>query len=96
MSNDPLSYGLLLKHFWFKFFLIALLSSLGSAPKASEPESENLQRNQTFGQRVMGNMMDNIFLRSFASKPKIQSEDVSTPSSPLKVKLFCMYFFMKH
>jgi guanine nucleotide-exchange factor len=41
------------------------------------------QRNQTFGQRIMGNVMDNVFLRSFTTKPKNPSSD-ATPSSPSK------------
>lgn len=44
-----------------------------------------LQRNQTLGQKIMGNMMDNLFVRSFTSKPKIHTPDVSQPSSPSKV-----------
>lgn len=47
-------------------------------------EAEGLQRSQTFGQKIVGNMRDNIFTRSFTSKPKIQDQDVSTPTSPSK------------
>ncbi|KAH6757481.1 HOPM interactor 7 [Perilla frutescens var. hirtella] len=43
------------------------------------------QRSQTLGQKIMGNMMDNVFMRSFTSKPKIHTPDVSQPSSPSKL-----------
>ncbi|KAL6504030.1 Brefeldin A-inhibited guanine nucleotide-exchange protein 5 [Orobanche gracilis] len=43
-----------------------------------------LQRSQTFGQRIMGNMMDNLFLRSFTSKSKDHTSHVMIPSSPSK------------
>lgn len=45
----------------------------------------SLQRTQTLGQKIMGNMMDNMFMRSFTSRPKIQTPDASQPSSPSKV-----------
>lgn len=48
-------------------------------------EAGGLQRNQTIGQRIMGNMMDNLFVRSFTSKSKGRPSDVSVPSSPAKV-----------
>ncbi|KAL3744597.1 hypothetical protein ACJRO7_013808 [Eucalyptus globulus] len=44
-----------------------------------------IQRGQTFGQRIMGNMMDNLLLRSFTSKSKGHALDASVPSSPAKV-----------
>lgn len=44
-----------------------------------------LQRSQTFGQKIMGNMRDNLFVRSFTSKPKQLTSDVLVPSSPSKV-----------
>ncbi|XP_058215944.1 brefeldin A-inhibited guanine nucleotide-exchange protein 5 isoform X3 [Rhododendron vialii] len=47
-------------------------------------EAGGLQRNQTIGQRIMGNMMDNLFVRSFTSKSKARPTDVSVPSSPAK------------
>ncbi|KAL6549603.1 hypothetical protein OROHE_008334 [Orobanche hederae] len=34
-----------------------------------------LQRNQTLGQKIVGNLMDNIFTRSFTSKQKIHTPD---------------------
>ncbi|KAM7275135.1 hypothetical protein ACFE04_017001 [Oxalis oulophora] len=43
-------------------------------------EVENLQRSQTFGQRIM----DNIFLRNLTSKSKDRVSDSSAPSSPVK------------
>ncbi|KAL6549549.1 hypothetical protein OROHE_008280 [Orobanche hederae] len=43
-----------------------------------------LQRNQTLGQKIVGNLMDNIFTRSFTSKQKIHTPDPSQPSSPSK------------
>ncbi|XP_047330350.1 brefeldin A-inhibited guanine nucleotide-exchange protein 5-like isoform X2 [Impatiens glandulifera] len=45
----------------------------------------SMQRSQTIGQKIMGNMMDNMFVRSFTSKPKERASDVSVPSSPLKI-----------
>ncbi|KAK3023742.1 hypothetical protein RJ639_044407 [Escallonia herrerae] len=44
----------------------------------------NLQRSQTIGQRFMGNMMDNLFVRSFTSKSKRPASDV-VASSPVKI-----------
>ncbi|KAE8687589.1 Brefeldin A-inhibited guanine nucleotide-exchange protein 5 [Hibiscus syriacus] len=58
-------------------------SPSGRAQKSAE--AGNLQRNQTIGQRIMGNMMDNIFVRSFTSKPKSPTSGTPVPSSPLKV-----------
>lgn len=43
-----------------------------------------LQRSQTIGQRIMGNMMDNLFVRSFTSKSKARPSDVVVPPSPSK------------
>lgn len=45
----------------------------------------SLQRSQTFGQRFMGNMMDNLFLRTLTSKSKSRSEEALVPSSPVKI-----------
>ncbi|PIN20402.1 Guanine nucleotide exchange factor [Handroanthus impetiginosus] len=42
------------------------------------------QRSQTLGQKIMGNMMDNVFVRSFTSKPKNHTSDMIMPSSPSK------------
>lgn len=44
-----------------------------------------IPRSQTIGQRIMGNMMDNLLLRSFTSKSKGHALDASVPSSPAKV-----------
>nr|GMC77338.1 brefeldin A-inhibited guanine nucleotide-exchange protein 5 [Ipomoea batatas] len=43
--------------------------------------SEGLQRSQTIGQKIMGNMIDNLFVRSFTSKPKNTNEAL-VPSPP--------------
>ncbi|KAL1806265.1 hypothetical protein ACET3Z_029333 [Daucus carota] len=39
-------------------------------------EDDDLQRSQTFGQRIMGNMRDSLFVRSFTAKPKSRTSDV--------------------
>ncbi|KAL8532969.1 hypothetical protein ACS0TY_009290 [Phlomoides rotata] len=57
----------------------------GSEGTPSPSGRGGLQRSQTFGQKIMENMMDNMFVRSFTSKPKIRTSDVSLPSSPSKV-----------
>ncbi|KAL6558216.1 hypothetical protein OROMI_018566 [Orobanche minor] len=44
-----------------------------------------LQRNQTLGQKIVGNLMDNIFTRSSTLKQKIHTPDASQPSSPSKL-----------
>ncbi|RZR78841.1 hypothetical protein BHM03_00004390 [Ensete ventricosum] len=52
-------------------------------------EAANYQRSQTFGQRIMGNMMDNLLLRSLTSKSKNRTSDLSPVSaSPVKVKVY--------
>lgn len=43
------------------------------------------QQSQSFGQRFMGNMMDNLLLRSFTSRSKSRGEETLIPSSPMKV-----------
>ncbi|KAL2555467.1 HOPM interactor 7 [Forsythia ovata] len=54
--------------------------------RATKPtDAGGLQRSQTIGQKIMGNMMENIFVRSFTSKPKIRTSDVLSPSSPSKL-----------
>ncbi|GMI89380.1 BFA-VISUALIZED ENDOCYTIC TRAFFICKING DEFECTIVE1, HOPM interactor 7 [Hibiscus trionum] len=58
-------------------------SPSGRAQKSAEAGS--LQRSQTIGQRIMGNMMDNIFVRSFTSKPKSPTSGTPVPFSPLKL-----------
>ncbi|XP_062190117.1 brefeldin A-inhibited guanine nucleotide-exchange protein 5-like [Phragmites australis] len=40
-------------------------------------------RGQTFGQRIMGNMMDNLLVRSLTSKSKGRTDDIAPPS-PVK------------
>ncbi|RVW77012.1 Brefeldin A-inhibited guanine nucleotide-exchange protein 5 [Vitis vinifera] len=59
-----------------------LPSPSGRAQKAAEV---GLHRSQTIGQRIMGNMMDNLFLRSLTSKSKSRVSDASAPPSPPKV-----------
>ncbi|MFS7906459.1 hypothetical protein Hanom_Chr01g00059461 [Helianthus anomalus] len=48
------------------------------------PPKPSLQRSQTIGQRLMGNMKDNVLVRSFTSKPKNMSLDALVPISPSK------------
>lgn len=71
------------------FIPIGLPSPSGRYQKRSE--AGGLQRNQTIGQRIMGNMMDNLFIRSFTSKSKARPSDVSVPSSPAKVLCYWIY-----
>lgn len=52
---------------------------------AKPDDAENLQRSQTLGQRLMGNMMDNLLLRSLTSKSKKHQVDALVSSSPIKV-----------
>ncbi|XP_047971675.1 LOW QUALITY PROTEIN: brefeldin A-inhibited guanine nucleotide-exchange protein 5-like [Salvia hispanica] len=52
---------------------------------ATDSEVGSLQRSQTFGQKIMGNMRDNLLTRSFTSKPKNFTSDAAVPSSPSKV-----------
>ncbi|XP_021277449.1 brefeldin A-inhibited guanine nucleotide-exchange protein 5 [Herrania umbratica] len=58
-------------------------SPSGRSQKSAEAGS--LQRSQTIGQRIMGNMMDNLFLRSLTSKSKSRTSEISVPSSPPKL-----------
>ncbi|XWS70147.1 hypothetical protein CRYUN_Cryun03dG0024100 [Craigia yunnanensis] len=58
-------------------------SPSGRAQKSAEAGS--LQRSQTIGQRIMGNMMDNLFLRSLTSKSKSRTSEIPVPSSPPKL-----------
>ncbi|GAU16778.1 hypothetical protein TSUD_200210 [Trifolium subterraneum] len=60
-----------------------LPSPSGRTPKAAD--GGGLQRSQTLGQRIMGNVMDNIFLRNLTSKAKSPISDASQPSSPVRV-----------
>ncbi|CAJ2650059.1 brefeldin A-inhibited guanine nucleotide-exchange protein 5 isoform X3 [Trifolium pratense] len=60
-----------------------LPSPSGRTPKAAD--GGGFQRSQTLGQRIMGNMMDNIFLRNLTSKSKSPISDASQPSSPVTV-----------
>ncbi|XP_068664277.1 brefeldin A-inhibited guanine nucleotide-exchange protein 5-like isoform X2 [Aristolochia californica] len=54
-----------------------------SSPKPAETES--LERSQTFGQRLMGNMMDNLLLRNLTSKSRNRPAEALVPSSPTKI-----------
>ncbi|KAJ0090390.1 hypothetical protein Patl1_13715 [Pistacia atlantica] len=63
------------------FVLVGVPSPSGRAQKSFE--AEFLQQNQSIGQKIMGNMMDNRFLRSFTSR-KTPVPDASVPSSPHK------------
>ncbi|XP_042038704.1 brefeldin A-inhibited guanine nucleotide-exchange protein 5-like isoform X1 [Salvia splendens] len=56
------------------------------SPSAGATESEvgSLQRSQTFGQKIMGNMRNNLLTRSFTSKPKKFTSDAAVASSPSK------------
>ncbi|WRX32521.1 Mon2 [Theobroma cacao] len=58
-------------------------SPSGRSQKSAEAGS--LQRSQTIGQRIMGNMMDNLFRRSLTSKSKSRASEISVPSSPPKL-----------
>ncbi|XP_057747505.1 brefeldin A-inhibited guanine nucleotide-exchange protein 5 [Arachis stenosperma] len=59
-----------------------LPSPSGRTPRAADG---GLHRSQTLGQRIMGNMMDNLFLRNLTSKSKSGVPDASQPTSPVRV-----------
>lgn len=65
------------------FLLVGVPSPSGQSQKSAE--AGGVQRSQTIGQRIMGNMMDNLLLRSFTSKSRNQTAEISAPSSPTKV-----------
>jgi len=46
---------------------------------------ENLSRNQTFGQKIMGNMMDTLLLKNLTFKQKARAGDILVPTSPTQV-----------
>ncbi|XVF35229.1 hypothetical protein REPUB_Repub18cG0127500 [Reevesia pubescens] len=48
-------------------------------------EAGSFRQSQTIGQRIMGNMMDNLFLRSLTSKSKSHTSEIPVPSSPPKL-----------
>ncbi|KAF2285101.1 hypothetical protein GH714_037893 [Hevea brasiliensis] len=61
-------------------------SGLPSPSRTQKPaDAAGIQRSQTIGQKIMGNMMDNLFMRSLTSKSKARASDASVPSSPVKV-----------
>ncbi|XP_051121206.1 brefeldin A-inhibited guanine nucleotide-exchange protein 5 isoform X2 [Andrographis paniculata] len=53
--------------------------------QTARPPDGGYQRSQTLGQKIMGNMMDNLFMRTFTSKPKNQDSDAIISSSPSKI-----------
>ncbi|XP_065620356.1 brefeldin A-inhibited guanine nucleotide-exchange protein 5 [Quercus suber] len=65
------------------FILEGIPSPSGRADKPAD--AGGLQRNQTIGQRIMGNMMDNLFLRNLTSKSKNRVSDDYVPSSPVQL-----------
>uniref|UniRef100_A0A803M641 SEC7 domain-containing protein n=1 Tax=Chenopodium quinoa TaxID=63459 RepID=A0A803M641_CHEQI len=50
------------------------------SPSQKSTDSGDQQRNQSFSQRIMGNVMENRFLRSFTSKAKYDEVDVAVQS----------------
>ncbi|RWR76137.1 brefeldin A-inhibited guanine nucleotide-exchange protein 5 isoform X1 [Cinnamomum micranthum f. kanehirae] len=56
-----------------------------SVSEKAQKSGEDLRRSQTFGQRFMGNMMDNLLLRSFTSKSRSRPVEALLPSSPMKI-----------
>ncbi|KAG8380375.1 hypothetical protein BUALT_Bualt06G0008900 [Buddleja alternifolia] len=60
------------------------LPGMEGSEGAPSPSGGDIQRSQTIGQKIMGNMRDNLFTRSFTSKPKTLTSDVMVPSSPSK------------
>ncbi|XP_047964493.1 brefeldin A-inhibited guanine nucleotide-exchange protein 5-like isoform X2 [Salvia hispanica] len=52
--------------------------------RTTETGGGTLKHSQTFGQKIMGNMRDNLFMRSFTSTPKNFSFDAALASSPSK------------
>ena len=72
------------------FILEGIPSPSGRADKPAD--AGGLQRNQTIGQRIMGNMMDNLFLRNLTSKSKNRVSDDYVPSSPVQVS--CLKIIM--
>ncbi|KAL4180654.1 hypothetical protein AMTRI_Chr12g233700 [Amborella trichopoda] len=60
-----------------------LPSPSGRAGKLSQ--AGNLQRSQTLGQRIMGNMIDTLLLKNLTFKSKGRPGDVLVPSSPTKI-----------
>lgn len=50
------------------------------SPSQNSTDSGELQKNQSLGQRIMGNVMENRFLRSFTSKGKSEEVGVAVQS----------------
>ena len=65
------------------FITVGVPSPSGRSPRPAD--AGDLKRSQTFGQRIMGNMMDNLFLRNLTSKSQSQPSDASQPPSPAMV-----------
>ncbi|XVF88983.1 hypothetical protein PTKIN_Ptkin19aG0095100 [Pterospermum kingtungense] len=63
--------------------LVCVPSASGREQKSAEAGS--LQRSQTIGERIMGNMMDNLFLRSFTSISRNPTSEITVPSSQPKL-----------
>lgn len=79
------------RFFFLIFPCIGLPSPSGRSQKHGE--DDDLQRSQTFGQRIMGNMRDSLFVRSFTAKPKSRTSDVLS-YSPSKVTLLSIHLRM--
>ncbi|XP_020597814.1 brefeldin A-inhibited guanine nucleotide-exchange protein 5 isoform X2 [Phalaenopsis equestris] len=60
------------------------ISEEESKRNATKPVEAGFQRSQTFGQKIVGNVMDNLFLRNLTSKSRIAVADELVPSSPAK------------
>ncbi|RWW23220.1 hypothetical protein GW17_00012537 [Ensete ventricosum] len=74
----------LLKSIRYASFSFSVGFPSPSDSKQKPAVAASVQRSQTFGQRIMGNMMDNLFLRSFTSKSKNDTDDLGSVS-PAKV-----------
>ncbi|WVZ66373.1 hypothetical protein U9M48_015604 [Paspalum notatum var. saurae] len=61
----------------------SLENSEGSPSPSGRTQHAVSPRGQSFGQRIMGNMMDNLLVRSLTSKSKGRADDIA-PSSPVK------------
>lgn len=64
------------------YVFVGLPSPSGREQKHDDAAS--FQRSQTFGQRIMGNVMDNLLVRTLTMKSKGRPEEVQLPSPPVK------------
>uniref|UniRef100_A0A0D6QU32 SEC7 domain-containing protein n=1 Tax=Araucaria cunninghamii TaxID=56994 RepID=A0A0D6QU32_ARACU len=55
---------------------------MSSSSMDARSPRENLSRNQTLGQKIMGNMMDTLLLKNLTFKSKGRAGDVQVPTSP--------------